>query len=86
LVKIWKIPTVESEIFLVLGSLDNSNFLEILILLPLLNDRKILCVDKRHPYELDEKIAPKKALDDEEIHGQRCIESASTHNEAKTIF
>jgi hypothetical protein len=35
---------------------------------------------------LDEKIAPKKALDDEEIHGQRCIESASTHNEAKTIF
>jgi hypothetical protein len=31
-------------------------------------------------------IAPKKALDEKEMHGQRCIESASTHNEAKTIF
>jgi len=62
LVKIWKIPTVESEIFLVLGSLDDSNFLEILILLPLLNDRKIPCVDKRHPYELDEKNCTKKGF------------------------
>jgi hypothetical protein len=25
-------------------------------------------------------------LDEEEMHGQRCIESASTHYEAKTIF
>jgi hypothetical protein len=32
------------------------------------------------------KIAQKKALDEEEMHGQRCIESASTHNEAKTSF
>jgi hypothetical protein len=32
------------------------------------------------------KIAQKKALDEEEMHGQRCIESASTHYEAKTIF
>jgi hypothetical protein len=40
LVEIWKIPIVESEIYLVLGSLDNSKFLEILTLLPLFNDRK----------------------------------------------
>jgi hypothetical protein len=62
LVKIWKIPTVESEIFLVLGSLDNSNFLEMLILLPLFNDRKISCIDKRHPYESDEKNCTKKGF------------------------
>jgi hypothetical protein len=62
LVKIWKIPTLESEIFLVLGSLDNSNFLEILILLPLFNDRKISCGDKRHPYELDEKNCTKEGF------------------------
>jgi hypothetical protein len=85
-VKIWKIPTVESEVFLVLGSFDNSNFLEILILLPLFNDQQISCIDKRSPYKLDEKFVPKKALDDKEMHGQRCIESASTHNEARTIF
>jgi hypothetical protein len=32
------------------------------------------------------KACTKRALDEEEMHGQRCIESASTHNEAKTIF
>jgi hypothetical protein len=32
------------------------------------------------------KFAQKKTLDEEEMHGQRCIESASTHGEAKTIF
>ncbi len=83
LVEIWKIPIVDSEIFLVLGSLDNSKFLEILTLLPLFNDRKTSWVDKRHPYELDEK---KLALDEEEMHGQKCIESVSTHNEAKPFF
>jgi hypothetical protein len=28
----------------------------------------------------------KKALDEEKTNGQKCIENASTHNEAKTIF
>jgi hypothetical protein len=28
----------------------------------------------------------KEALDEEEMSGKKCIESASTHNEAKTIF
>jgi hypothetical protein len=87
LIEICKIPTVETEIFfIILSSLDNSKFLEILTLLPLFNDEKISWVDKRHPYELDEKTAQKGLLDEEEMHGQRCIESASTHNEAKTIF
>jgi hypothetical protein len=27
-----------------------------------------------------------KALDEEEMHGKKCIESASTRNEAKQIF
>jgi len=39
-VEIWKTPTLESEIFLILGSLDNSKFLEIFTLLSLFNDRK----------------------------------------------
>jgi hypothetical protein len=86
LIKIWKIPTLESEIFFILSSLDNSKFLEILTLLPLFNDEKNSWVDKRHPCELDEKNCTKGALDEEEMHGQRGIESASTHNEAKTIF
>jgi hypothetical protein len=32
------------------------------------------------------KACTKRALDEEEKHGQRCMESASTHNEAKTFF
>jgi hypothetical protein len=40
LVEIWKNPTIESEIFLILGNLDNPKFLEIFTLLPLFNDRK----------------------------------------------
>jgi hypothetical protein len=36
--------------------------LEILTLLPLFNDEKISWVDKRHPYELDEKNPHKKGL------------------------
>jgi hypothetical protein len=43
-------------------------------------------VDKRCPYKLDEKNWTEKALDEQEMHGQKCIESASTHNEAKPIF
>jgi hypothetical protein len=62
LVEIWKVPIVESEIFLVLGSLDNSKFLEIFTLLPLFNDRKMSWVDKRHPYELDEKKLDRKGF------------------------
>jgi hypothetical protein len=32
------------------------------------------------------KNCTKGALDEEEMHGKKCIESASAHNEAKTIF
>jgi len=39
----------------VLGNLDNSKFLEVFILLPFFNDGKISWVNKRHPYEVDEK-------------------------------
>jgi hypothetical protein len=60
--------------------------LEIFILLTFLNDEFFSLVDKRHPYEMDEKKLHKKALDEEKTNGQKCIESASTHNEAKTIF
>jgi hypothetical protein len=35
---------------------------------------------------MDEKILHKKALDEEKKNGQKCIENASTLNEAKTIF
>ncbi len=62
LVEIWKIPIVESEIFLVLGSLDNFKFLEILNLLPLLKIEKKSWVDKRRPYELDEKKLDRKGF------------------------
>jgi hypothetical protein len=61
-VEIWKIPIVESEIFLVLGSLDNSKVLEILTLLPFFKDRKNSWVDKRHPYELDEEEMHRECL------------------------
>jgi hypothetical protein len=37
-----------------LGSLDNSKFLEIFILLPFFNDGNFSWVNKRHPYEMDE--------------------------------
>jgi len=46
--------------FLVLGNLDNSNFLEIFILLPFFNDEIVSLVDKRHPYEVDEKNYTKR--------------------------
>jgi hypothetical protein len=69
-----------------LGSLDNSKFLEIFILLPFFNDGNFSWVNKRHPYEMDEKKLHKRALDEEETNGKKCIESASTYNEAKTIF
>jgi hypothetical protein len=71
---------------LVLGNLDNSKFLEIFILLPFFNDEKNSSIDKRHPYEVDEKKLHKKALDEEKTNGQKCMESASTYNETKTIF
>ncbi len=35
---------------------------------------------------MDEKNLHKRALDEEEKKGKKCIESASTHNEAKTIL
>jgi hypothetical protein len=67
LAKIWKIPTVESESYLVLGSFDKSKLLQILTLLPLFNDRKISWVC---PFELDgKKTGQKWALDEEEMHG-----------------
>jgi hypothetical protein len=73
--------------FLVLGSFDNSKFLEIFILISFFNDGKFSWVNKRHPYEMDEnKKLHKRALDEEETNGKKCIESASTHNETKTIF
>jgi hypothetical protein len=54
LVETLEIPTIESEFFWVLGSLDNSKFLEIFILLPFFNDGNFSWVNKRHPYEMDE--------------------------------
>jgi hypothetical protein len=87
LIEIWKIPTIESEIFfLILSNLDNSKLLEILTLLQLFNDGKFSCVDKRHPYELDEKTAQKGLWMKKKCMVTKCIESASTHNEAKTSF
>jgi hypothetical protein len=59
LVEIWEIPSVENEFFLVLGNLDNSNFLEVFIFLPFFNDGKFSWVNKRHRYEVDEKITQK---------------------------
>jgi hypothetical protein len=35
---------------------------------------------------VDEKKIHKKALDEEKTSGKKCIENASTYNEAKTIF
>jgi hypothetical protein len=61
LIEIWKIPTIESGIFLILSSLDNSKFL-ISTLLPLFNGEKTSWVDTRHPYELDEKSLHKKGF------------------------
>jgi hypothetical protein len=72
LVEIWKTPSIESEIFLILGNLDNPQFLEIFTLLPLFNDRKKNFMGRqRHPYELGEKkTAQKRALDEEVMHKQ----------------
>jgi hypothetical protein len=64
--KIWqkyeKFTPLKVKSFFILGSLDNSEFLEILTLLPLFNDRNNSWVDKRHPYELDEKKTAQKKL------------------------
>jgi hypothetical protein len=64
---------------LILGSLDSSEFLEILTLLPLFNGRYNSWVDKSHPYELDEKNCTKKALNKENMNGKKCIEQRHTY-------
>jgi hypothetical protein len=63
---------------LILGSLDNSEFWEILTLLPLFNGRNNSWVDKRHPYELDKKNCTKKASNKEKMNGKKCIEQRHT--------
>jgi hypothetical protein len=65
--KIWqkyeKFTPLKVKSFFILGSLDNSEFLEILTLLPLFNDRNNSWVDKRHSCELDEKKLHKKSFE-----------------------
>jgi hypothetical protein len=63
---------------LISGSLDNSEFLEILTLLPLFNVRNNSWVDKRRPYELDEKNYTKNASNKEKMNGKKCIEQRHT--------
>jgi hypothetical protein len=72
--------------FLVLGSLDNSKFLEIFILLPFFKHEFFPLVDKKTSIWSGWKKLHKKASDEEKTNGQKCKESASTHNETKTIF